>query len=821
MAEHEGRGRMHVERQRRTRGRFAITWALMLLFGAALAQDYTLDARGWARPDTICVGIRQSAQVTMSWQSGATFDIVALDGQLPSILDGLSYSGEILVSPIIIAGGIDNTGTIRINAAGAKEYDTNGAYIGRTGPEVKPAAGLTFFTDTFDTTPTSLNVPSTLWSHTIFSDLNVVSFRVVAAPGAIVSLPWEDVNRFDNMFISAETKDGIILNYTERFNTGLLDSGVLTFTMPVDGFAFLRYYVGDLSAASADVQDGGCAFASVNDSDGDGLTDYDELKVFNTNYLDADSDGDGLSDGDEVNIYGTDPLDADTDGDGLSDGDEVNIYGTDPLDADTDGDGLSDGDEISIYGTDPLNTDTDGDGVSDGDEVGLGSDPLKAPSTTVLAPFTVNDLAQEVTLTVTVTSGTVNGGPVVSPTGTVTLRFGDVEVEVPLVAGPDGTAIAVWTGTLPEGEYEVTATYSGDGAHTGSAGDGVEVSVLGPVTLYRASEDAYRDLVEETLRATLLSILEQNDAFMRTARARYASLVDACTADGQDGRPWDANGGMTASAQGVSAALDAEGTFLLNEANCLRLLVEGSWWLETTPTTRDTVLEARVAVEGVVDESTLAGAFLAYARRSGTIDGTFVGTRDVSGFNIGAYALHRLIDRILIDGYVAVGFHRAAFDVTRQLLGAELGIESSVGSTSLALGASVSGDWQVGIATVRPALSVAYGTMSGAIMPVRATAFGVAHDFLTDVTGPSTVRGSLAPTIEVDLEQLDLLPFDLSLTPSLDCAFASTGITCGWSLEARAEYSLTDTTEVSLRGGFGQLGERTRLGLTLGLEHRR
>ncbi len=37
----------------------------------------------------------------------------------------------------------------------------------------------------------------------------------------------------------------------------------------------------------------------------------------------ADSDGDGLTDGDEVNIYSTDPTLPDTDGDGLSDYDEV------------------------------------------------------------------------------------------------------------------------------------------------------------------------------------------------------------------------------------------------------------------------------------------------------------------------------------------------------------------------------------------------------------------------------------------------------------------------------------------------------------------
>ncbi|MCK4367273.1 MAG: ABC transporter substrate-binding protein [Thermoplasmata archaeon] len=44
-----------------------------------------------------------------------------------------------------------------------------------------------------------------------------------------------------------------------------------------------------------------------------------------------DSDGDGLTDWDEENVYGTDPQNEDTDGDGISDGDEV-AQGTDPLD---------------------------------------------------------------------------------------------------------------------------------------------------------------------------------------------------------------------------------------------------------------------------------------------------------------------------------------------------------------------------------------------------------------------------------------------------------------------------------------------------------
>lgn len=65
----------------------------------------------------------------------------------------------------------------------------------------------------------------------------------------------------------------------------------------------------------------------------------------------------------------------DSDGDGLSDEEELKL-GTDPFNPDTDGDGLLDGEEVNKYGTDPLNPDTDGGGVPDGVEVRNGANPL-------------------------------------------------------------------------------------------------------------------------------------------------------------------------------------------------------------------------------------------------------------------------------------------------------------------------------------------------------------------------------------------------------------------------------------------------------------
>lgn len=80
----------------------------------------------------------------------------------------------------------------------------------------------------------------------------------------------------------------------------------------------------------------------------------------------VDTDGDGLTDSDEINIYGTNPFLADSDDDGLPDGREV-TSGTDPLDPDSDDDGAEDGEEVNRLGTNPLvrDPDVDGDGLFD------------------------------------------------------------------------------------------------------------------------------------------------------------------------------------------------------------------------------------------------------------------------------------------------------------------------------------------------------------------------------------------------------------------------------------------------------------------------
>ena len=111
---------------------------------------------------------------------------------------------------------------------------------------------------------------------------------------------------------------------------------------------------------------GGTKGAPGDDPDHDGLTNLQEYQN-GCDPRNSSTDGDGLTDGEEVNIHGTDPLARDTDGDGLTDREEVFEYQTDPCLSDTDGDGLTDVWEIG-NGLSPLLADTDTNGTADGDE---------------------------------------------------------------------------------------------------------------------------------------------------------------------------------------------------------------------------------------------------------------------------------------------------------------------------------------------------------------------------------------------------------------------------------------------------------------------
>jgi len=136
---------------------------------------------------------------------------------------------------------------------------------------------------------------------------------------------------------------------TEAVNDGQWHHVVLT-----HGNTTTKLYLNGNVVASVDVPGSGAAGNQALTIGGTGSPTVDEVMLFareltadEVTHLpptEYDHDGDGLSALMEQSA-GTEPFVSDTDGDGLSDGEEISTYASNPLNTDSDGDGVADGAE--------------------------------------------------------------------------------------------------------------------------------------------------------------------------------------------------------------------------------------------------------------------------------------------------------------------------------------------------------------------------------------------------------------------------------------------------------------------------------------------
>ena len=119
------------------------------------------------------------------------------------------------------------------------------------------------------------------------------------------------------------------------------------------------------------------------DQDADGIPrwweDLHGLDDANAGDGAGDLDSDGVGNAAEYQ-NGSNPQAADTDGDGLTDAQEILTYATSPVRSDSDGEGLNDHAEVITHLTDPWDQDSDNDSYNDLDEVLYGGNPNNVAS---------------------------------------------------------------------------------------------------------------------------------------------------------------------------------------------------------------------------------------------------------------------------------------------------------------------------------------------------------------------------------------------------------------------------------------------------------
>lgn len=194
------------------------------------------------------------------------------------------------------------------------------------------------------------------------------------------------------------------------------------------------------------------------DSDSDDLADAWEVAVAGNlttlTSATADGDSDGLTNQQEY-ANSANPAVADTDGDGLSDGDEVLVHGTDPTKTDTDGDEMPDAWEVA-HGLSATTADAfedaDGDRYPNIHEYAYSTDPsdrASIPTPTYVVSATGGGTHTTVNAAVSAAGSHVNDYPIIGIQAGVYGGSGNVGITINsskklLIIGLDGAAKTIF-----------------------------------------------------------------------------------------------------------------------------------------------------------------------------------------------------------------------------------------------------------------------------------------------------------------------------------------------------------------------------------------
>ena len=173
-------------------------------------------------------------------------------------------------------------------------------------------------------------------------NISKLSYKIISATGNTMSFGDMDIQ-----------EKWIIKDFKFSFGENTLtvtatDKQDKTYKDEIKVYSIRMANIRDILQDNAESQ-----YMLTNDTDEDGIPDFMEMQLFLTDPFKKDSDENGTDDGYEdadedglTNLQeiaiSLNPVLKDTDGDGLTDGDELNKYSTNPFDPDSDRDGATD-----------------------------------------------------------------------------------------------------------------------------------------------------------------------------------------------------------------------------------------------------------------------------------------------------------------------------------------------------------------------------------------------------------------------------------------------------------------------------------------------
>lgn len=367
-----------------------------------------------------------------------------------------------------------------------------------------------------------------------------------------------------------------------------------------------------------------------------------------------------------------------------------------------------------------------------------------------------------------------------------------------------------------------------DAGNGNTASDVFEVSAGSPASEFERYEEEIRQVIVNEAARSLQSTIAANQRMTRDARTRFIESGQA--RDKDDGvvsrynAPFDVDGTFEI----IDKMISTSGEFFQQTGNhegTQRRLLFGDFDVQHDGETDSTTatFTGRVAWEQMVSDRTMLGYFIGGELAYSNIDGAFEGDQHRFGITVGGSAVRQLADDVYLDGFLTFGTGLNNLEMANDVLA----LTSDYTTHTATIGAALSGVYDYGSYEFRPELAFSYGYTWIGNVGFTGRAYGLVDDTLSlDAGDVSIANLTLRPEVAWGLDGASLVESNsqFSFAPRLICERVDAGTLrqdCGGGAEiGLTSLSTEGLTEFNVRVLADRVGNSTRTGLELGLQHR-